>query len=343
MDPQPAAKTLIDAHCHLAAVPDGENGCHLSERYRRGISYRFLLWRLGLRDTDPRIVNERYLTRLRDQVRTSRFVKQVVLLAMDGVYDREGKPDLARTHFRIPNDLVLRTCRENAEFLPGVSINPARRDALDELERCAEAGAALVKVLPNSMGFDPGDERFRPFYRALARHRMPFLSHCGHEYTVIAGDDSSVGQHAGDPARLQLALEEGVPVIAAHGCSTGTFWNHAYLQTFGDLVARFPNFCADTSALTLPNRALMTYRIRRRPELIERLTFGTDYPLPACAHPFLGAMGPRSWLRAALEANPFDKNVLLQQAMGLAPRSQHLERMLRREPACGSGPNGHGA
>ena len=39
----------------------------------------------------------------------------------------------------------------------GASVNPTRKDALDELERVAALGAVLNKVLPNAMVFDPAD------------------------------------------------------------------------------------------------------------------------------------------------------------------------------------------
>jgi len=136
-----------------------------------------------------------------------------------GVYDGAGRLDEGRTDFLIFNDHVFAVTRGSARLLPGVSVNPSRRDALDELERCAERGAVLVKVLPNTQAFDPADRRFLPFYAALARLRLPLLSHVGYEFSII-GQDQSVG----DPGRLRAALDEGVTVIAAHGCSSGLFF-----------------------------------------------------------------------------------------------------------------------
>ena len=40
----------------------------------------------------------------------------------------------------------------------------------------AEAGAVLVKVLPNSQQFDPGHYRYQKFYRELAKLSLPLLS-----------------------------------------------------------------------------------------------------------------------------------------------------------------------
>ena len=107
-------------------------------------------------------------------------LKKAVCLGMDGVYDSAGRLDETTTEFMISNDCVLSTVAAHPNhLLAGVSINPCRRDALDEVTRCAERGAFLVKVLPNTQQFNPWEERFRPFYRALAERELPFLSHVG--------------------------------------------------------------------------------------------------------------------------------------------------------------------
>ncbi|NIO11756.1 MAG: amidohydrolase family protein, partial [Deltaproteobacteria bacterium] len=109
------------------------------------------------------------------------------------------------------NDYVLNTIKTYPnEFLAGVSINPQRRDALEELHRCAEAGATLVKILPNTQQFDPANQEYKPFYRALAQLQIPLLSHVGYEFSLLARD-----QTLGDPHRLRVALDEGATVIAA--------------------------------------------------------------------------------------------------------------------------------
>src|SRR5205809_8081593 len=142
------------------------------------------------------------------------------------------------TEFLIANDYVLNIARSYPnEFLPGVSINPQRRDAIEELERCTEAGAALVKVLPNSQGFDPGNRQYIPFYRKLAQLSIPLLSHVGYEFTLTSRDQS-----AGHPDKLRLALDEGATVIAAHGCSSGLFFYERYIPTFLSLAQLYTNF-----------------------------------------------------------------------------------------------------
>jgi hypothetical protein len=69
-----------------------------------------------------------------------------------------------------------------------------------------------------------------------------------------------------------------VTVIAAHGASQGLFFQEPHWKTLTEFVARYPHFYWDASALTLPNRVGMMMRLRRAPEILERMLFGTDFP-----------------------------------------------------------------
>jgi len=188
-----AATSLIDCHVHLAAFPDRTNGCLVSAAMLKSPLVRFLMWKHGLDARDATGSNEKYLADLLAELRESQYVARAVLLGMDGAYDGRGILDREHTHFIVSNRYVLDSARRYPdEFLAGVSINPQRRDAVEAIERCAEAGAVLVKVLPNVQGFDPGNRAYLPFYRALARYKLPLLSHVGYEFSLI-GKDQSVG------------------------------------------------------------------------------------------------------------------------------------------------------
>jgi hypothetical protein len=302
------ASALTDVHVHLAALPDGENGCYISARMLRRPLSRFLAWKFGVDLDKPREANDFYVQRLLRELEGSQRVNRAVLLGMDGVYDANGRLDETRTDFLIANRYVLELARRHADsFLAGVSINPQRADAVDEVERCAAAGAALVKVLPNAQCFDPADKRYVPFYRALAKQRLPLLSHVGYEFSLTGRDQS-----AGDPSKLRCPLEEGVCVIGAHGCSHGLFVFEPHWKVVREFVRRYPCFYLDASALTLPNRVDMLFVLRRHPEVYERLLFGTDYPLPVFAYPALG----RAY-RSAAAANYFDRQAVVLESLGI--------------------------
>jgi hypothetical protein len=306
-------KSLIDCHVHLAALPDEGNGCYISPRLLKSPLFRFMLWKHELSPAHPREANRRYLDHLLSELRASCYVQKAVLLGMDGFYDQTGLLNRQHTEFLISNDYVLKTAQAYPDvFLAGPSINPQREDALEEVHRCADAGAVLVKVLPNAQHFNPADPKYKPFYRTLAQRKLPFLSHVGFEFTLI-GKDQSVG----DPDRLRTALDEGVTVIAAHACSYGLMLHEKFLPTFHDLTKRYPNFYADISALTLPNRLRMLLHLRRHPELQDRLIFGTDYPLSVFHLAAWGRVGIRALSEMIRTTNRFDRQVLVCQGLGL--------------------------
>jgi len=310
-------KTLIDCHVHLAALPDGDNGCYISPKMLRSPLFRYLLWKHQLSPANPREANRKYLDDLLTELRASHHVQRAVLLGMDGVYDQNGHLNQAHTDFLISNDYVLNIARAYPnEFLAGVSINPQRRDAVEEVHRCADAGAALVKVLPNAQQFNPADLHYKAFYRTLAERKLPFLSHVGYEFSLI-GKDQSVG----DPDRLRPALEEGATVIAAHACSYGLILYEKFLPTLRDFVQRYPNFYADISALTLPNRVQMLLHLRRYPEIHERLLFGTDYPLSVFHMAAWGRVALGTLYDIVRTKNRFDRQVSVCRGLGLGFRS----------------------
>jgi uncharacterized protein len=312
-----AAKTLIDCHVHLAALPDGGNGCFISRKMLKSPLFRFLLWKHQLSPEHPREANLKYVDDLLIELRASRHVQQAILLGLDGVYDQAGRLDEARTDFLIGNDYVLTTAKAHPlEFLAGVSINPQRRDAIDEIHRVADAGAVLVKVLPNAQQFNPADDRYKSFYRALAERRLPLLSHVGYEFSLVGKDQSM-----GDPNHLQLALDEGAMVIAAHACSYGLMVYEKFLPTLLRLSRQYPHFYADISALTLPNRLAMLLKLRHHPEIHGRLLFGTDYPLSVLHVAAWGRVALASLRDMMRATNRFDRQVAVCQGLGIGFRS----------------------
>ena len=120
-------KILTDSHCHLAALPTKTNGCLMSNRMKNGIVGRSVARRLGLPMDDPEEANRRYRAKLSASLEASAFVKQAVVLAMDGVYGPDGRLDELHTDFLISNDYVLSLAAENKSFLAGVSVNGGLR------------------------------------------------------------------------------------------------------------------------------------------------------------------------------------------------------------------------
>ena len=78
------AKSLVDCHVHLAALPDGDNGCYISPKMLKSPLFRFLFWKHGLSVDRPREANEKYLEDLLVELRASKHVQKAVMMTLLG-------------------------------------------------------------------------------------------------------------------------------------------------------------------------------------------------------------------------------------------------------------------
>src|SRR5262249_5276914 len=160
--------------------------------------------------------------------------------------DAEGRLDLQRTtSIYVPNRYLFRVVKQNPElFLPCPSINPRRRDALDELSYCYDQGARVLKIHPPTQNVDPGEPRFRPFFRRCAELGVTVMVHTGTEHSAeIVGDEYS------DPSRLTLALDEGCRVVACHAGTRAFFDKVDFYPRLVSMMQRYPNLYCDTAIL----------------------------------------------------------------------------------------------
>lgn len=267
-----------------------------------------------------------YAAHLLQLIRGSSF-DSVVLLAHERVHDRDGTPRDDLGSMYVPNDVVLDLAAAHPEFLAGVSIHPARHDALDELDRCLERGAVLMKCLPNCQNINPSDERYRPFWKRMAEARLPLLAHTGGEHTVPV-----VNRAYADPKLLRLPLECGVTVIAAHCATKSGPFDRDYFDDWVKMLAQFPRLYGDSSAMVSLNRSAHLLDCSRG-ELAQRVMHGSDFPVPVLGH--------RLWLSGALDratfrsiqkiANPLERDWQFKQAIGfredVRTRTAHLLRL----------------
>src|SRR5437667_8551754 len=226
----------IDAHVHMVGNGLAGSGGWLRltgwHRWLAGFMLRQLGVPASALEGDLEAIYADHLGKL---VRES-SMDAVVLLAHEQVHDPDGTPRADLGSMFVPNDVVLGLAKKFPEFLAGVSIHPARRDALDELERCLAGGAVLMKCLPNCQNIDPSDRRYRPFWERMAEASLPLLAHTGGEHTVPI-----VNAAFADPKLLRLPLECGVTVIAAHcGTKSGAF-DRDYFDDWVAMWREFPN------------------------------------------------------------------------------------------------------
>jgi hypothetical protein len=277
----------------------------------------FMLRQLGLPATALQGNLEAiYSEHLAELVRDS-SMDSVVLLAHERVHDPDGTPRDDLGSMFVPNDVVLDLAGKFPEFLAGVSIHPARRDALDELDRCLERGAVLMKCLPNCQNIDPSDRRYRPFWERMAEARLPLLAHAGGEHTVPV-----VNAALADPKRLRFPLECGVTVIAAHcGTKSGVF-DPDYFDDWVAMLREFPNLYGDISALVSLNRCTHL-RDCLREEIAPRILHGSDFPVPALGHRMWlqGWLDRETFRRCQSVGNPLERDWQLKRALGFSEES----------------------
>jgi len=319
----------IDMHVHMVGNGVGGSGGWLRLKGWHRWLAGFMLRQLGVPasalEGDLESIYADHLAKL---VRGS-SMNAVVLLAHERVHDPDGTPREDLGSMFVPNDVVLGLAKTFPEFLPGVSIHPARRDALEELERCLAGGAVLMKCLPNCQNIDFSDKRFRPFWERMAEARLPLLAHTGGEHTVPV-----INAALADPKLLRSPLECGVTVIAAHcGTSSGGF-DHDYFEDWVEMLREFPNLYGDISAMVSLNRC-GHLRDCLRDEIALRILHGSDFPVPVLGH--------RMWLQGWIDratfrrcqgiANPLDRDWEFKRALGFGDEiATRVTGLLRQSP-----------
>lgn len=290
IDPQ----KLVDHHVHVAGVGVGGTNTFVNQKMRTWKHpfhrLKFKVYMSSACATDEDKADTQLVERLANLVRHIRGHGKHRLLAFDKHYRRDGSVNLEKTEFYAPNEYVFELAESYPElFVPNISVNPYRPDAIAELEKCAKRGGRIVKWLPNAMGIDPSDPQCDPFYQKMKELDLILLSHGGEEKAVEAEED----QKLGNPLLLRRALDHGVKVIVAHCAGLGTNEDldskerrqvhnfELFLRLMGE--KRYEGLVfGEISAMTQFNRAgkpLQT--ILAREDLHERLVNGSDYPLPA--------------------------------------------------------------
>ncbi len=311
MNPRPL---VIDTHTHIFCWGEQPEQGYLSEKTRRGLVTRAVLAVTGLKKEAGQTLSEKMRNRLLRQLRAS-HLDYAVVLAQDAVYRPDGSRDDASTHFFVSNDYVLGLAAECAKVIPGCSINPIRRDALQELERCRAAGSRLVKVHTAIQGVDPSRPEFEPFYRLAADLEMVLMFHTGYEHSCTV-----VSQQYTDPRNLARALDTGRPVIAAH-CGTCAFFDpEDYFPRFVEMMQRYDNLFGDTAVMASLIRPTSLKKLSQQDAAVRaRILHGSDYPLPPSRLPYLSRIG----LFPPERKNPLDLDLRIKRSFDFGPHYEH--------------------
>jgi hypothetical protein len=318
------AKSRLDLHVHLMGVGDGGSGCVISPTIQQGPLFKLLVHRLNLRER-AKSLDEAYVLALVEQLKGS-GLKQCALLAQDAVYDAQGQPDWRKTHVYVPNDYVLQIAASFPELMiPCVSINPARQDALDELDRCVAQGVRILKVHPPIQGVDISEQRHRPFFRRCADKQVIVMVHTGHEHSAPIVDVALA-----NPAKLRQALDEGCTVVACHSGTGRPADLPDMLPEFLKLLGEYKNagtLWGDTAVLGSLGRKRDFLRLLDDEYAKSRLLHGSDFPFPPVPLEFAPQIGYQQATRLQLESNLLRQDFDLKEAVGIGAAS--AERAFR--------------
>ncbi|MDB6152029.1 MAG: Amidohydrolase 2 [Chthoniobacteraceae bacterium] len=309
--PRKSAK-LLDAHVHIVGNGGGGTGCWMRTGLLRRPMQSLMCKHIGLPLSALKGDFDRlYVERLLELVRTS-SLDGAVILAHEQVYDEHGKLMEGAGSFHVPNSYVLELAGRYPDFLPAVSIHPARADALEELERCLSAGAVMLKLLPNCHNVDANDRRYTRFWERMAEAGLPLLAHTGGEHSVQVMNASYA-----DPRVLELPLQCGVKVIAAHCATKSGLFDPDYLPVLIEMMNRHPNLYADNSAFNIPIRSRAIPTCLKSP-VVDRLVHGSDFPVPIYGHWawMRGLIDYSTLKRLQHEPNVLERDYQLKLAMG---------------------------
>jgi uncharacterized protein len=179
--------------------------------------------------------------------------------------------NLPRTRAR--NDALLQLAEDSGGFFyPVCSVHPADdRAALDEIDRVAAAGAAWLKLHPNTQQFDVADPSVAAIVRRATEKGLPIL------FDAYSPWDAN---QPGKFVNLAMAVPDA-KLILAHAHGPGFPQLLVY-----DIVGRYPrwqrNVWIDISVTGLmlagsPFADQFIWVLRRVGT--DRVIFGSDYPL----------------------------------------------------------------
>jgi len=306
--------TIIDTHVHIIGDGSSGSGCRLTlQSPFHKILARFIVHSWGLPisvlSTGLDTVFVEYIV----QMVKGSSVDKAIILAHEQPYNDSGQLIENFGSFYTPNDYVLRLAHLYPDyFLPGIAIHPARPDCLDELDKCAEQGASLLKLLPLFQNINCSDKRYTKFWERLADYHIPFLAHTGGELSVPVFNKSYAS-----PEYLRLPLECGVNVIAAHCGTSSLFFDTNYLDTFIKMTKEYPNLYGDNSGMNTPIRS-RHFKTILKEELKDRIIYGSDQPIPISAtwNCLRGLISITDWQKAQKTKNLMERDVIIKKALG---------------------------
>jgi len=294
---------VIDLHVHVLDLTECKALRQSDSQVGTDVAVRYFMKHYGISARQINIDKKRMSFHLRvlQQISNSELTG-AVLLALDNARNTDGQSIPGYPAFTADNDFVADCASGNQFLLFGASVHPYRKDALDELERLVERGACLIKWLPSAQNIDPGNPRCIPFFDAMARLKIPLLSHTGMEHTVSGGD-----WRFNTPEKLIPALERGVCVIAAHCGKRLLLHERSFFDQWKKMAQEYKNFYGDIGAFLVPTRLPALREIAQNTELSRKVLYGSDFPMVPWTTGLSFITGRKKATNLSKLSNPFDR------------------------------------
>jgi predicted TIM-barrel fold metal-dependent hydrolase len=257
-----------------------------------------------------------YIEAMVRAVKESDYVEKSCLFGVDARFDEHGREiDRDKTVCAMNEDVLAVAASYPDLFIPFLSVNPRRPDALDLIDEFVERGCRGAKFLQNYWGLDLNSERLIPYYEKLKQHNLPLIVHIGSEYTIHTHPSYERVD------MLELPLGTGVTVIAAH-MGLGRFehkllvWRNLSKQSrhfdrdyfrLLEMLTQYQNLYADISAILVPLRARALHHLSEQKQVHEKILFGTDYPVPFTVRLNRLDLNKATRKQIAQIKNPFDR------------------------------------
>jgi predicted TIM-barrel fold metal-dependent hydrolase len=274
----------VDIHTHLL------NPNARFDRLFDKLTIRFfgdgLGWDREALQTDPYAA---YVETMARSIRESTYIEKACLFGVDSRLDRRGREtDRDRTVCAMTEDVLAVAEKYPQQFIPFLSVNPRRPEALERIDEYVEKGCRGAKFLQNYWAIDLNDEQFVPYYEKIRAHRIPLIIHIGSEFSI----DSDARYERVDMLDLPLAC--GVTVIASHMglgrvnyklrlwrnlSRNPRYFDKDYLLLL-EKLQHHENLYADISAILSPLKARALRHLSKQTEVHPKILFGTDYPVP---------------------------------------------------------------
>jgi predicted TIM-barrel fold metal-dependent hydrolase len=290
---------VIDIHVHIGGPPnENESMYYWSRSFEKSRAFEGM--KLVTKLNVAQVTGPRYMSELYSQLKNSKHVDKVVLLAFDQVYTESGRVLKDKTDLYVANTYVEYLARTYPGFLYGCSVHPYAPDAIRRLWHCAKNGAVLCKWLPSSQGIDPTHPLAVRFYRACADLHLPLILHVGPEEAVPTNlpqeyeflFNSAAGRYGKNPGdALAMAMDAGATLIIAHSAvplgelldKNNKYWEDIFLLILDRIQRTYAHkpLYADLSALCLPGRFKYVKDILPlAKKLPNKFLYGSDYPIP---------------------------------------------------------------